>query len=54
MAQSEEEKPILFMVSALVSSVIPNSDSKSTEAIDGGAALVSVVDEESIDPEEEL
>ena len=54
MAQSEEEESTLFMVSASVLSVFPNFDSKSTKVIDGGASLVSVVGEGSIDPEEEL
>ena len=54
MAQSEEEEPTLFMVTTPLLSVFPNSNSKSTEAIDGDAAPVSVVDEGSIYPEEEL
>ena len=49
MAQSEEEKPTLFMVSALVLSDISNSDSKSMEVIDDGVTAPM-----SVEPEEEL
>ena len=43
MAQSKEEDPILFMVSASVLSDVLNSDSKSTEVInDSVTALMSV------------
>ena len=42
------------MVTASVLSVFPNFDSKSTVAIDDGAAPVTVVGEGSIDLEEEL
>ena len=54
MAQSEEQEPALFMVSASVLTLFPNSESKSSEAIDDDAASVSVIDEWSIDPEEEV
>ena len=54
MAQFEKEKLTLFMVSALVLSDVPNSNSKSTEGIDGVAASMSLVDEGSIGLEEEL
>ena len=45
MVQSEEEKPTLFMVTASVLSIFPNFDSKSTAAIDSGAAPVSIINE---------
>ena len=54
MVQSEEGEPTLFMVSTSVLSVIPNSDSKSTEAIDNGVAPLSVIGEGSTDSKEEL
>ena len=54
MEQSKEEEPTLFMVSASVLSIFPNFDSKYTKAINGGATPVSIIGEESIDPEEEL
>ena len=53
-AQPEEEELALFMVSALVLSDVPNSDSKPMKVIDNVTASVSVIDEGSIDPEEEL
>ena len=49
MAQSKEEDPILFMVSASVLSDVSNSDSKSMEIIDDG--ITAPV---SVEPEEEL
>ena len=35
-AQSEEDEPTLFMVTASILPDVPNSDSKSTEVIDDG------------------
>ena len=54
MVQSGEEEPILFMVTASVLSVFPNSNSKSIEAIDDGAAPISIIGEGSINLDEEL
>ena len=49
MAQSEEDEPTLFMVTASILPDVPNSDSKSTEVIDDG--ITAPV---SVEPEEEL
>ena len=57
MAQSEEEESALFMVSASVLSNvsdISNFYSKPTKVTDNVTALVSVIGEGSIDPDEEL
>ena len=43
----------LFMVSALILSNVPKFDSKSTKVINGVTALVSLVGEGLIDPDEE-
>ena len=48
-AQSEEDEPALFMVTASVLPDVPNSDSKSTEVIDDG--ITAPV---SVEPKEEL
>ena len=52
MAQSKEDEPTLFMVSASVLSDVPSFDSKSTEVevIDDGVTTPLV----SVEPEEEL
>ena len=48
-AQSEEDEPALFMVTASILPDVPNSNSKSTEVIDDG--ITAPV---SVEPEEEL
>ena len=51
MAQSKEDEPTLFMVSAPVLSDVPNS--KSTKVTDDITAPVSIVGEGSIHPKED-